>query len=39
MVNFHEVWTEIATIGVQHGTTELRIWVAAAIYNLAVYLG
>ena len=31
--------TQIATIGAQHGTTEPRISVAAAIYNLAVYLG
>ena len=32
-------FAQIATIGVEHHTTEPRISVAAAVYNLAVYLG
>ena len=37
--NLYEVWTQIAKIGVEHRTTEPPMSVAAAVYNLVVYLG
>ena len=37
--NLCEVWTQIAKIGVEHFTTGLPVSVAAAVYDLVVYLG
>ena len=39
MENLHEVWTQIANIGVEHFTTGLPVSVAAGVYDLVVYLG